>query len=87
MLKDLTPFNIKKMDKQKTDIKGLSYNEYHKKYYQDKIKGEKRICVCGLEVDKFRFARHNRSIKHNKRMDKIKLENPEQIISENNIKK
>jgi hypothetical protein len=61
------------------DIKGMTYNEYHKKYYQEKIKGEKRLCVCGLEVDKFRFARHNRSIKHCKRIDKMKLENPEKI--------
>lgn len=55
-------------------IKGISFNEYHRKYYQDKIKGEKKECPCGLLVDKFRFSRHNKTKKHSKRMDQIKSE-------------
>ena len=70
--------NIKTMD-----IKGMTYNEYHKIYYQNKIKGEKKKCVCGLEVDKFRFARHFRSKKHLKAMDKKNVSE----ISDDNIEK
>jgi hypothetical protein len=70
--------NIKTME-----IRGMTYNEYHKKYYQDKIKGEKRLCLCGLEVDKFRFARHFRSKKHLKAMDKKNISE----ISDDNIEK
>jgi hypothetical protein len=65
----------------------MTHNEYHLKYYHDKIKGEKRMCICGLEVDKFRFTRHNKTVKHNKRMDKIKLENSEKISLENILEK
>ena len=65
------------------DIRGRTYNEYHKIYYQNKIKGEKKKCVCGLEVDKFRFARHFRSKKHLKAMDKKIISE----ISDDNIEK
>jgi hypothetical protein len=39
--------------------------------------------VCGLEVDKFRFARHFRSKKHLKAMDKKNVSE----ISDDNIEK
>ena len=61
-------------------IKGISFNSYHKQYYHDKIKGEKKICDCGLMVDKFRFARHFRTKKHLKNMELKELE-------KNNIEK
>ena len=70
--------NIKTMD-----IRGMTYNEYHKIYYQNKIKGEKRLCLCGLMVDKFRFARHFKSKKHLKAMDKKIISE----ISDDNIEK
>ena len=46
------------------EIKGISFNEYHKIYYNTKIKGFKKPCECGMMVDKFRFARHCKSKKH-----------------------
>jgi len=49
-------------------INGIPYNEYHKMYYNEKIKGCKVLCECGLMVDKFRFARHRRSNKHIKQL-------------------
>ena len=49
-----------------------SFNEYHKNYYHDNIKGCKTQCECGLMVDKFRYARHRRSKKHLKNIN-IKL--------------
>lgn len=67
--------NIKTMD-----IRGMTYNEYHKIYYQNKIKGEKKECVCGLMVDKFRFARHFKSKKHLKAMDKKPISDEQSFI-------
>lgn len=40
------------------------HNEYHKAYYINKISGEKKLCECGLMVDKFRFARHRLQKNH-----------------------
>ena len=58
-----------------TEIKGMKYNEYHKMYYIEKIKGCKTLCECGLSVDKFRFARHRRSKQHLRKLE-------QQIINE-----
>lgn len=46
------------------EIKGQTFNDYHKQYYINKIKGCKIECDCGLLVDKFRFCRHNKTKKH-----------------------
>jgi hypothetical protein len=57
------------------EIAGIPYNEYHKNYYINKIKGCKAECECGLMVDKFRFARHRRSKKHIKHLNQnVKIE-------------
>ena len=44
----------------KKGVKGLTYNDYHKNYYIEKISGCNVECECGLMVDKFRFARHRK---------------------------
>lgn len=46
------------------------YNQnYHRNYYHNHIKGEKKQCECGLMVDIFRFARHRKQKKHFKALD------------------
>ena len=59
-----------KIIKEKIDktVKGY-YNDYHKKYYIEKILGCKAECECGLMVDKFRFARHRKQKKHIKHLN------------------
>ena len=44
----------------KKGVKDLTFNDYHKNYYIEKISGCKVECECGLMVDKFRFARHSK---------------------------
>ena len=56
----------------KKGVKGLTFNDYHKNYYIEKISGCQVECECGLMVDKFRFARHRKQKKHIKHLnDKI----------------
>ena len=50
------------------EISGKSFNEYHRVYYQEKIKGRKKECECGEMVDIFRFTRHRKMKKHLKKM-------------------
>ena len=47
----------------KKGLKGLTFNDYHKIYYIEKISGCQIECECGLMVDKFRFARHRKQKK------------------------
>ena len=64
------------------DINGKSFNEYHRVYYQEKIKGRKKECECGEMVDIFRFTRHRKMKKHLK-----KIKEPSQItVVDNGIK-
>ena len=50
------------------EIGGKSFNEYHRVYYLEKIKGRKKECECGEMVDIFRFTRHRKMKKHLKKM-------------------
>jgi hypothetical protein len=57
----------------KKGVKGLTFNEYHKNYYIEKISGCKSECECGLMVDKFRFAIHRKTKKHLKNLSEKNL--------------
>jgi hypothetical protein len=63
------------------EISGKSFNEYHRVYYQENIKGKKKQCECGELVDIFRFTRHRKMKKHLKKMG----ETSKIIVDENNI--
>ena len=66
------------------EIKGKSFNEYHRTYYHDKIKGNKKTCECGMIVDHvYRFTRHRLQKKHLKNLEKIESENLENKNIEN----
>ena len=40
------------------------FNDYHKEYYINNIKGVKKQCFCGLWHDKFRTQQHLKTLKH-----------------------
>jgi len=60
------------------EINGKSFNEYHRIYYQQKIKGCKKQCECGEMVDVYRFTRHRKMKKH---LRKLENQNTEKDIS------
>jgi hypothetical protein len=44
------------------------FNDYHKEYYINNIKGVKKQCFCGLWHDKFRTQQHLKTLKHIKQL-------------------
>ena len=60
---------------EKPVVDKVKFNEYHKNYYINKIKGIKIICPdCGLMHDKFRGVAHRNTKKHLKYLN-LKNEN------------